>query len=362
MLHATSAPFPCRLDVILRQQLRHISYLPIVKVAETAQPSEPSENGARTLRTRQHGNRSLPLPPIIDPITIGSRHRHSQPKARRYQGGKTELQQALHANVFGICCTHWPPIELVLIFRLTTAQALATPIRECSLTRVRLPTHFLAPFVGRLDPPAAPTIPPPTQPSTRSRKALIVPIGRDHETGNNGLTSHVTHLASSYATIDRVKAKPKYKPLLVDQVMACWYAKTAATSANAVNVIRDWVWEQDNADKVLAILREEAAYRLKRATGGAPFSSGTDETADTSLKDAICLLKVQEHAPEVEGASHLPVYDLTQLLDVESLRDVLERHTAWRDGSWVVVTRYHHAVDLSLALLKLEQYLIPPGA
>ena len=67
------------------------------------QPTVSSEDGLRTYRVRQHGNRGLPLPAIMDPVAIRAKERHKEPKLRveDQQGTLTELQKELRSNPYG---------------------------------------------------------------------------------------------------------------------------------------------------------------------------------------------------------------------------------------------------------------------
>ena len=61
-----------------------------------------SEDGNRTIRMRQHGNRSLPLPPLMDPVAIEAKAKHRQPKLeRKDEEERSEFQKALAANPYG---------------------------------------------------------------------------------------------------------------------------------------------------------------------------------------------------------------------------------------------------------------------
>ena len=55
------------------------------------------------IRTRKYGNKSLPLPPIMDPIAIAGKQKHMQMKERVVQKKDelSELQQKLRLNPHG---------------------------------------------------------------------------------------------------------------------------------------------------------------------------------------------------------------------------------------------------------------------
>ena len=70
-------------------------------IGPTLQATVRTEAGTKTLRTRQHGNRSLPLPPLMHPIAIEAKERHKMPKAELKAEGMTGFQRALASNPFG---------------------------------------------------------------------------------------------------------------------------------------------------------------------------------------------------------------------------------------------------------------------
>ncbi len=65
------------------------------------QPTVINEDGTRTLRQRQHGNTTLPLPPLMDPVAVQAKERHKQPKALRKPGELTDFQKELANNPYG---------------------------------------------------------------------------------------------------------------------------------------------------------------------------------------------------------------------------------------------------------------------
>lgn len=66
------------------------------------QPTVISEAGTKTLRLRQHGNQSLPLPPLMDPIAIEAKERHKKPKPGPEGQSMTDFQRELAANPHGM--------------------------------------------------------------------------------------------------------------------------------------------------------------------------------------------------------------------------------------------------------------------
>ena len=80
-----------------RTVYRNARLTPVLTLPNTVE----SEDGTHTLRKRQHGERSLPLPPLLDPVAIEATGRHRVPKALKPEGGKTEFQRELHMNPYG---------------------------------------------------------------------------------------------------------------------------------------------------------------------------------------------------------------------------------------------------------------------
>lgn len=69
-----------------------------------AQPTELSEDGARSLRAREHGFRSLPLPTFMDPKKVERRNEYRTPKLDALPEGSQEaldFSKELALNPFG---------------------------------------------------------------------------------------------------------------------------------------------------------------------------------------------------------------------------------------------------------------------
>ena len=73
-------------------------------LAPQPQPTVTDSDGTKTLRLRQHGNRSLPLPPLMDPIAIEAKERYKKPKAEPNSGEQvmSDFQRELAANPYGM--------------------------------------------------------------------------------------------------------------------------------------------------------------------------------------------------------------------------------------------------------------------
>ncbi|KAI9838529.1 MAG: hypothetical protein M1819_004837 [Sarea resinae] len=94
---------------------------------ETA--AAPSSQGE--MQRKPRSRRPLPLPPFLDPERIEAKQRHRRPKDGS-EKPRTPFQDRLANNPY--------------------AQALATPVRFCPVTQVRLPKYFLIPFTVKPHP------------------------------------------------------------------------------------------------------------------------------------------------------------------------------------------------------------------
>lgn len=65
----------------------------------TPQPTVRTDEGI--FRTRKHGNRSLPMSPLLDDETIKAKHKHAQPKPEQDPESVTAFQKELGLNPHG---------------------------------------------------------------------------------------------------------------------------------------------------------------------------------------------------------------------------------------------------------------------
>ena len=84
-----------------RTVYRNARPAPVLTLPSTVE----SENGRHTLRQRRHGESSLPLPPLLDPVAIEATSRYRGSKALKPEGGKTAFQRELHMNPYGTAHT-----------------------------------------------------------------------------------------------------------------------------------------------------------------------------------------------------------------------------------------------------------------
>ncbi|KAK5135169.1 hypothetical protein LTR08_005555 [Meristemomyces frigidus] len=346
--------------------------------APTAAPSNtvPSEDGTRTLRQRQHGARSLPLPPLLDPVAIAATERYRGAKPLKAAGGKTEFQRALHMNPY--------------------AQALATPVRQCALTTARLPQHFLLPLITTI---ADPTPPLPT-PTTHHLPLLELSSGPPHPTTACLLPDLPTSATTSTSTSNPLRAPARSYVLarlpilrllaiktrwvqVVTERMRRWFAlKTGKTWQN-LRVQNLWAFERDTAERVLDAMRAgvvgmvEAIFEEGKAKA-VVVARGCVEMEEMGERGwgGVCMLRVGGVGSaerdcvmferEMGVALHpaVRIYDLARLLDEEGVRRIMKVGRIDDRGSaaWVMVKKSHQGVELQLALLRLEVYLRPASS
>lgn len=65
-------------------------------------PTVDNEDGLRTMRRRQHDQKPLPLPPILDPKAIARKAKGKEPKNELEESKMTEFQKSLNANAYGM--------------------------------------------------------------------------------------------------------------------------------------------------------------------------------------------------------------------------------------------------------------------
>lgn len=95
-----------------QHSVQHARHLTTFESGQTAnpglqhkpQPTELSEDGARSLRVRKYGGKSLPLPPFMDPVKVARHMKYRTPKAPEnaiLPDQMTELQKELAMNPYG---------------------------------------------------------------------------------------------------------------------------------------------------------------------------------------------------------------------------------------------------------------------
>lgn len=183
---------------------------------------------------------------------------------------RTAFQRALEANPY--------------------AQALATPVRQCQLSRTRLPSQFLVPFVTEL--PAL------NRESIDGKDATAKPrIAPAIDFKSNRPKSYL--LATEEAMRSMGGRKGKW-PLLVNDRMKRPYALRARKSMDSVKVHREWVCDKDGlVDRVREQLRQVVKRNLKRCLlegkgSETPLLVPLPADGATQTEDFICTLRVGE--------------------------------------------------------------------
>ncbi|KAK4497545.1 hypothetical protein PRZ48_011996 [Zasmidium cellare] len=276
-----------------------------------AQPTVISKNRSKTLRTRQYGNRSLPLPPLMDPLAIAGKQRNKQMKARVKEEDKlSEFQQKLRLNPY--------------------AHALATSIRQCRLTRALLPSHFLIPFAA--------SIPAPDE----QRKPSLVPALRKKVQGKSYITG-------TREVLENISGKKgKWQVLLFEHV-----TKPAVMALGRELSHKDWAWDGNTPEVVLEQLRGSVVDCLERCLGGEGREAllvEMPEDGQVERDDLACILVSGSAAPASKSAS-LPEYNLKALLAPEQLERFMQ------DSHRKALVKHKSTCFAMTALEKLRNYV-----
>ncbi|KAK5125129.1 hypothetical protein LTR85_000805 [Meristemomyces frigidus] len=312
-----------------------------------------TDDGTRTLRKREHGGRSLPLPPLLDPVAVKAKSRYRDPKPLPSKlKEKTEFQRELEANPH--------------------AQALAMPVRQCALTNARLPAHFLLPLVSYIEPQA---IDGGTVAATRPSKYAVVHLVPDLDLN---IPRDLRSPARSYVLaqqhiLEYFGSKRRWTQVVTER-MKRWFALKTGRQWHSLKVQKEWKWDDATPENVLEKFRDEVVTRLVAAIEGIEVSiirAGNMPRAANEVRAVGCFLRLKHHEHQYTGVDGLGasrrdlsdqgirVYDLAYLLGEEDLArvvnitDLIDKGR----GSWVMVPLSPRTVELQLQLLKLEAYL-----
>lgn len=317
------------------------------------QPTVSSEDGEWTLRTRQHGAKSLPLPPLMDDVAIKRKNKYKAPKA--WNPRASEEQQELEDNVYGT--SHTEQHVRSHTDQNDTAQALATPVRACAITGARLPSHFLLPLVVRLLPAPSPHD---AHKSSPTKKAELIPeCLLDLSTNPDSIVSPSrVYISNQRHILDAAKQKRWLR--LHNEHMRKWYSLKMARSGTDVNVKKEWIWDDETTEKVLRYLRVGVQRRVERGVMREKPCIVRLEMAETAKADVAYLLRLTKPGPK--GSTPKPallVYDLTSLLSPDTMPQLPEDRS--KDCAYMAVVKGGAARGLQLALLKLQGFLAEPG-
>lgn len=290
------------------------------------QPTVTSKDGTRTFRSRQHGNRALPLSPLLDPIAIDAKEKHTRPKPFRLEGDRTDFQKELEANPF--------------------ARALATKVRECALTKVRLPKHFLLPVVSYLEPPSE------EEHGKRQQTQVHVRPDFDLEVPPHLRSRSRTYVLAKRDIITLLTGRSKW-PAVVSERMKRWAGLKLGRQWSALKPKQDFKWHEETDEQVLQALRAQVVRKLNDA-----WDRG-DIVASIELegKDTACLLHFEGEAEQTTQKNECgeeSVYDMNALLGDEKWQ---ARCVGHRMAGTVAVVQSSRVTSLRTALLRLTDYI-----
>ncbi|KJY02013.1 hypothetical protein TI39_contig264g00017 [Zymoseptoria brevis] len=275
----------------------------------TLPSTTPSEHGSHTLRLRKHGNKALPLPSLFDPIKVAAREKHKakKPPADFDSSNLTPFQQELQANPY--------------------AHALASPTRQCVLTRARLPEHFLIPFISNLPPIAkaesqTPSSPPqqqpqPTQPLLQPRIGFRSPKPSSYILARAAAFQHIAPTGTG-------KRKKDKWAVLVNQRMSRAWAQRKGVDQRKLDEGKEWIYD---ADMEVVIREKLVTDALKKLAWCAAAKHGEDGSGSLVgvMEEVIyeeevgAVLYLGEDGVNKDVLGGVPTYDLKGLVDEESL-------------------------------------------
>ncbi|KAK0821441.1 hypothetical protein LTR75_000527 [Friedmanniomyces endolithicus] len=325
-----------------------------------AQPSIPGDHGTPTLRARQNGGRSLPLPPILDPVVEEAKERHHEPRPHQLYGPRTKMQAEIDMNPF--------------------AQALATPVRQCQLTSARLPSHFLQPLTARLEQQGVKSdsaSPPAQRPSVR-----LVP--EFESAAPKDASSQVrNYLLAQRPVCDFATTRARW-PVLVTERMKAWIARHSGRKSNSISAQKDVQWDADTAEQVLVSMRERVRREVSlgvRHKYVLPFSTPSDmqiwhereknwRTEDGPVKNLLALESHEDedltsalrqtNSSHSEGHGLRETHNLAQLLGEEEVT-LSDLGASWaliaKGAKYLAVLESTRSVELRLAVMTVEAYL-----
>ncbi|KAG7009955.1 hypothetical protein G7Y79_00001g002270 [Physcia stellaris] len=294
---------------------------------------------------------TLPLSPLMDPKLTAARERHRTPKPAPSERELSAFSKKLRSNPF--------------------AQALATPVRQCRFTGLRLPEYFHLDFGLQSHPTTGKPWHLPKLALTAESKAASEDTGAEEDAGLDE--------KSTLRFISRLE-KEKYRKL---------FPLRWKTGSNLET--REVVWRQDMDTYVLGLLRKDlltnlkyiasrpvgymvgcgayeqigkhaqvgAALWLGDAAAEGPSSTGFEGTGsggDTGAASEGSDGPPPAYAMLDYRGRYIPLYNLRTLLGLEYLEQ-LKGLNAIFQNKFVVVKQKRNTVKIQLALWKLMGYL-----
>ncbi|KAK0305523.1 hypothetical protein LTR01_006670 [Friedmanniomyces endolithicus] len=325
-----------------------------------AQPSVPGDHGTPTLRARQNGGRSLPLPPILDPVVEEAKERHHESRPYQLYGPRTKMQAEIDMNPF--------------------AQALATPVRQCQLTSARLPSHFLQPLAARIQSQVANSEPS----STSSSRLLVRLVPEPKRVAPDDPSSVVrNYLLAHRSVFDFVTTRARWPVLLTERVKA-WIARKTGRKSNSISAQKDVQWDADTAEQVLMSMRERVRCEMSLGVRHKyvllistilDMQAWHEREKNWRIEDGpvTSLLALQSHEdeeltsalrqtspPHGEGHGEIEIHNLAQLLGNEEVT-LGDLGASWalmaKGAKYLAVLESTRSVELKMAIMTLEAYL-----
>ncbi|KAL8944742.1 MAG: hypothetical protein Q9211_000458 [Gyalolechia sp. 1 TL-2023] len=369
-----------RRSLLVRRRYLFTSAQELEQPAGEMAQEEPSSNEASTMRPKAKeepfvqneapnegpGSLQLPTSPLMDPSLQRARNRYRVRKPEP-SGEPSDFQKKLSKNPY--------------------AQALATPVRSCAVTNVRLPSYFLLGFgltphprTGK--PWEMPTFaldPNVSVPSQASRSEQVSEQSSDASSEDDAATDAVAPpsrrparaVAGSHVVSQRAAMKflsgVKRKSFLT-MVPYRWKCDTRFK-------IDDLVWREDMDVFVLELMRKKAArllgYLSSRPAAYITTCEGYGDIQNKHQPGAVLWLG----KPDKEGmptasdeppppyamvkyrsACNIPVYNLPAILGSEHLSQ-LRVSSECCNGPLAVIKQKRNTVDILMHLWKLMGYM-----
>lgn len=257
---------------------------------------------------------------------------------------------------------------------MRTAHALATPIRQCNITKARLPAHFLQSFSTVIA--AAPTPSPVNEQQeeevtsaaslSTSSKSRLLPTLLPSPSPTTSLPQPISTGTSSYVLnrrdmLSHLTRRDRWSAIVTPRMQDA-YAKLAGKKR--VKVEKEWRWDEDMPDLVLSKLRGEVVERLKWCLADEQRKLLVP-VAEIEDKVVAAVLEVR---PGVEGEGErmsVPpvhaVYNLPELLGDEAFSQLLLPETL-KESTQLAILQHPRTVKLLLALDILRAYILPRDA
>lgn len=305
---------------------------------------------------------SLPLSPLMDQGLLRARNRYRNRKTEP-SSEPTEFQKKLLKNPY--------------------AQALATPVRSCSLTNVRLPSHFLLDFGLAPHPrtgkpwqiPKLALDPNVTTPGDASKfdRPASASYKDDVATNPSGSSTkrparavagnHVISQKAAITFVSNIKRKSFFQ-----MVPHRWKLDTRFKTD-------DLVWREDMDDFILELMRKKAVkllqYLSSRPSAYIVKCEGYEDIQNKQQPGAVLwlgkpeneeILSTGEEPPppyamvKYRSAHHLPLYNLPAILGMEYLRQLRVSSNNCNEAL-AVIKQKRNTLDLLMHLWKLMGYI-----